>query len=46
LPEPLEDENDRMGLEGDSNNESDSDKDLVLTKIEAQVVANDARLYA
>jgi hypothetical protein len=44
--EPLEDEDDGMGVEGDSDSELDGDEDLVLTEIEAWVVANDARLYA
>jgi hypothetical protein len=48
--EPLEDEDDGMGVEGDSDSDSDSesdgDEDLVLTEIEAQVVAHDARLHA
>ena len=44
--EPLEDEDDRISVEGDSDSELDNDEDLVLTKIEAWVVANDAKLYA
>jgi hypothetical protein len=46
--ELLEDDNDDgMGLEGDSDSDSElDDDDLVLTKIEAQVVANNARLHA
>ena len=43
---PLEDEDDGIGVKGNSDSKSDSDKDLVLTEIEAQVVANDARLHA
>jgi hypothetical protein len=45
LLEPLKDENDRIGLEGGSNNGLDSNEDLVLTNMEAKVVVNDARLY-
>ena len=41
---PLEDEDDGMGVEGD--NKSDGNEDLVLTKTEAWVVANNARLHA
>jgi hypothetical protein len=33
--EPLEDEDDGMGVKGDSDSELDGDEDLVLTKIEA-----------
>jgi hypothetical protein len=44
--EPLEDKGDGIGVKGNSDSELDSDKDLVLTKIKAQVVANNARLYA
>jgi len=44
--EPLEDEDDGMGVEGDSDSELDGDEDLVLTEIEARVVANDAKLHA
>jgi hypothetical protein len=44
--EPLEDEDDGMGIEGDSDSESDDNEDLVLTEIESRVVANDARLHA
>jgi hypothetical protein len=46
--EPLEDEGDGIGVEGnsESNSELDSDEDLVLTEIEAWVVAYNARLYA
>ena len=46
--EPLEDEGDGIGIEGDSDSDSESngDEDLVLTKIEARVVANNARLHA
>jgi len=49
---PLEDEDDGLGVEGDSGSNSDSDseldsdEDLVLTEIEARVVANDAKLHA
>jgi len=35
-----------MGIKGNSNSESDGNEDLVLTKIEARVVANNAKLYA
>jgi hypothetical protein len=47
--EPLRDDvddNNRIGVKDDTNNELDDDKDPVLTKIEARVVANDAKLYA
>jgi hypothetical protein len=44
--EPLEDEDDGMGIEDDSDSELDGNEDLVLTKIESRVVANDARLHA
>ena len=46
--EPLEDEDDGIGVEGDSssNSELDSNEDLVLTEIEARVIANDAKLHA
>ena len=50
--EPLEplgddvDDSDGIGFEGDTNNELDDDQDPILTKIEARVVANDARLHA
>jgi len=33
--EPLEDEDDGMGLKGDSDSESDGNEDLVLTEIES-----------
>jgi hypothetical protein len=33
--EPLEDEDDGMGVKGDSNSELDGNEDLVLTKIES-----------
>jgi hypothetical protein len=47
--EPLEnntDDSNGIGIEGDTDNESDDDEDPVLTEIEARVVANDARLHA
>jgi hypothetical protein len=46
--EPLEDEDDGIGVEGDSDSdsESDGDEDLVLTEIEARVIAHNARLHA
>ena len=40
------DDSDRIGFKGDTNDELDDDEDPVLTKIEARVVANDARLHA
>jgi len=43
---PLEDEDDGMGVKGDSDSELDGDEDLVLTEIEARVVANNAKLHA
>ena len=46
LLEPLEDGGDGIGIEGDSDNKSNDEEDLVLTEIEAQVVANNARLHA
>jgi hypothetical protein len=44
--EPLEDENDGIGVKGDSDSELDDNEDFVLTEIESRVVANDARLHA
>ena len=35
-----------MGVEGDSDSESNDNEDLVLTEIESRVVANNARLLA
>jgi hypothetical protein len=40
------DDSDGIGVEGDTDDESDDDEDPVLTEIEARVVANDARLHA
>jgi hypothetical protein len=42
-----DDNNDGIGFEGDSDSDSElDDDDLVLTEIEARVVANNAKLYA
>jgi len=44
--ELVEDEDDGMGVKGDSDDEVEDNEDLVLTEIEARVVAYDARLHA
>jgi hypothetical protein len=42
-----DDNNDGIGFEGNSDSDSElDDDDLVLTEIEARVVANNAKLYA
>jgi hypothetical protein len=40
------DNSDGIGIEGDTNDKSDDNEDLILTEIEARVVANNARLHA